>query len=457
MFPLTAYLSETKALIRITIPLLLAGMMEAPLGYVANLFLAHLGTQYLAAGAIVIWLNFTLMVVMFGILTTVSMLVARYYGANDPKAIGRVVRDGFWLAIIFSVPAILLIWFAPYYLVWFGQKAEIIALAKPYLHSLVWGIVPNFTAIILEQMIIGLGQTRISILLALVWVPVNLFLDYALIFGKFGFPNLGISGLGWGTSLSMWLLLFTVITFVYLLKRNHIYIREAWHSTLPSMIPEIIRIGFPTGMMYTFEIAFFLTLTLALGRMSSEVLAANQIAMQYTGLLSTAIFFIAQGLTVRLGHLIGAGKTQSLYLSAFCGINLNLLFAFIAGFFYWFAPKLFIAADLDLNAPQNQVIIQYAVKFFAMAAFFQLLEAVRFSLFGALRALSDTLFGLITSVGMFWLIAFPLGYMFTHQLNFGPVGFWLGMVLSVLFGISMLGGRFYYLVKSNRVLKLVPK
>ncbi len=434
--------NDFKNLISLAIPLILSGLMESSIGFISSVFLAKLGPLELAAGSLASWGFATLMIIMWGLLTAVSVLVSRYFGAKDTKAIGAVLRDAIFLGLILVIPSTLLIWNAAPILTLLGQKAAIVSQAVPYLHALAWGILPDFISLILLQFIIGLGQTRINLIFTLAWVPVNVMLNYVFTFGKFGFPALGMAGLGWGTTASYWILALLLIAFMGSRKIYRPYLKASWEKFKPTHVAELFKVGLPMGLMYALEIGFFFTMALIMGQYGIKEIDANQITMQYLGLFVTVVFATAQAVTVRMGHQIGAKNYQGANRAAYAGLILSFGLTFLAACSEWFLPRQLIAVDLGGMSISDSELIALTIQFLAIAAVFQLTESLRITLFGALRALEDTRFTLFTSFIAFWCIAIPMGFMIDKLFHFDASSYWVGLTLSGMMSVSLLYWRF---------------
>jgi MATE family multidrug resistance protein len=335
---------------------------------------------------------------------------------------------------------------APIFLI-FGQSPTIVSLATSYLHALSFGILPNFIMIVLLQFIIGLGHVRIIMIFTLLSVAFNIFFSFALIFGKLGMPALGIAGAGWGTTISYWISLVIVAAYVLLHKSYKDYLRHIFNWHKPCFLLKLMQVGLPMGVMYCFEVGFFFAVTLLMGSISSQMLAANQIAMQYMGTLMAVIFSVAQAITVRMGHLLGAKEIHSAERACYAGLWISGVFMGIAAVFYWCFPAILIAVDLDSHSAKNLAIIHYAEQLFAVSAVFQIFESLRISLFGALRSLMDTRFTLLISIISFWCIALPVGYLLAVHFHFGGAGFWWGMVIGACCSMFLLFRRFRIKIK----------
>lgn len=433
---------EINLLLKLAIPLVITGLIEASVGFISTLFLAHLGTRELAAGAVVTWIFFTLMVILWGTLCSVSILIAQKKGAKDDKTISYILRDGLLLAVLFVIPATLLFLNIKPLLLLTRQDPSTIVLAQAYMNGLIWAFLPDFVAVVLIQFLIGLGHLRTNLVFSLLWVPLNVFFNYGLMFGKFGFPAMGIAGVGWGTSLAYWLSTTLLILYLFFNKKYRHYFNDFFTPRPLKYLIELLQLGIPMGFMYCIEIAFFLMLTLLMGHLSADMLAANQITLQFLGQMSVVTFAIAQAVTVRMGHTLGAHSFYLAKRTAYLGVAIGFVFMLFVAFCYWFIPHILIGIDLDVHDIKNKNIIYYASIFLIISAVFQLLEAPRIILFGALRALKDTRFTLYTSILSFWGIAFPVGYYLAVPRNWDGAGLWWGLVLGALIGVILLFWRF---------------
>jgi MATE family multidrug resistance protein len=251
-------------LLRLALPLALTGVIGGSVGFFETLFLAHVSHETLAAGALVSWLYGTFFCFLFGGLSAINVLISHKHGAQDKAGVSLVMRDGLFLAMLLTIPAFLLFWnMAPIFLL-FGQNPSVVLLAKSYLHTLSWGLFPNFIAIAIFELLIGLGRTRVIMNFTIFGVSLVVFFSYALIFGKFGFPALGIAGAGWGMSVSYWIIAIVVSVYVLTHKEYKDYFRHIYHRNKPSFLWELLQVGVPIGTMYCIEVGFFFALTLVI-------------------------------------------------------------------------------------------------------------------------------------------------------------------------------------------------
>jgi MATE family multidrug resistance protein len=433
---------QARLLSKLAIPLILTGCLESSVGFFSTLFLAHLGPHELAAGAVVFWIFFTILVIIWGTLSSVSVVVAQKFGEKNVKAIPMILRDALLLALILSVPTVILLRNISPILLWLGQEPDLVHLGKSYMDALSWGMPFDLVGMVLMQFIIGLGDTRTNMIFTLSWVPVNIVCNYVFVFGKLGVPALGIAGIGWGTSLAFFILSIVLTLFLYINKHYRAYVKNIFEAKKPQFLAELIHIGLPMGSMYCIEVAFFLTLTLLMGRFGSASLAANQITLQFLGQVSVVTFSLAQAVTVRIGHTITQTQTRIIEQITSSGVILAMSFMLLVLFSYVAFSHQLIGIDLNTQDPNNASIITFAKQFMIFGALFQIIESVRFIFFGALRALKDTRFTLLVSILSFWGTALPIGYLLAMVLDWKGAGLWAGTLVGQTVAVILLYYRF---------------
>ena len=429
-------------LFRLAMPLSITGLLQSSVFFLETLFFSHLNHHVLAAGALVGWLFGTFTYFLNGTLSSVNILVAHHYGSKNKEEIALITRDGIWLSILLAIPTMIIFWnMTPLFLL-FGQDKSIVLLAKPYLHALTWGILPTFVLFALLELIIGLGYAHTLLLFSLLYVSLNIFFSFSLIFGKFGLPELGLAGAGWAETVSS-IVALTLMIIYFLFNTNYKhYLYYLFKTTQKTYLLELFRIGSPMGIMYSIEVTFFFALTLMMGSFSSLAMASNQIVLQYMETLMQVVFSIAQGATVRMGHLLGAGDKRSAERTGYLGILMALLFMMVVGVGYWCFPTTLISIDLNIHNKENAEMIGLTIQILSICALFQICEAIRIGLFGALRGLKDTQFTLFISFISFWVIALPVGYLLSTYFHLKGAGLWWGMVVGSFLSIPILFYRF---------------
>tara|TARA_R110000868_G_scaffold130880_9_gene340790 strand:+ start:852 stop:2222 length:1371 start_codon:yes stop_codon:yes gene_type:complete len=450
-----SFKGDVYPLVRLVIPLTLTGMVQSAAWFFQTLFLAHVGGESLAAGSLVGWLFATLFVIVAGILCSVNILVSHKHGADDQHAIAVLAREGLWLATFLAILAILLLWnMAPIFLL-FGQSEDVVLLVEPYLHALSFGVLADFITRAVLGVIIGVGRARITLAFSVIAVSLNVICSYAFIFGKFGFPAIGIAGAGWGMTASYIGTLIALIVFTINDVKLRKYFRLIFTLDSPVYLLEMIYLGLPLGLMHCVEVAFFFALTLSMGVLGLETQAANQVVLQYLNLMMAMIFSLSQAITIRVGHLLGVGQIDAVERASYLGVLMAVSFISVIAIIYWNYPFVLISVDFNVLNPTNHRIVSKVVDFLEICAIFQIVETARIALFGSLRGLKDTRFTLVTSIVSFWCIALPAGYLFAMQAKLGGIGYWWGMVIGASVGAVLLLLRFRLRIKCFHKMDLV--
>ncbi len=441
---------EVKELLLLTIPLAIAGLAEASVDFFSTVFSGHIDHYALGATALISTLFSVFMGLLWGIFSIVSVLVAQYHSIDNRQTVIQIIKDGLYIALFISLPSMFIIWHLPTVLLLFGQQPEIVVLAKGYLHGLAWGIIPDCGSIVLLQFLLGIGRTKIVMKFNLFLIMINIGMNYILMFGKLGFPLLGVAGIGWGTSIAMWVLFLTLCCyFIFYLKYTD-KVKEI-PPKQKSYINELIKLGLPIGVMYFIEVGFFMAFALLMGNLSSEILAAHQITVQYFIFVTTAMFSLANVVTVKVSHYVSQQNIIKVQQTNYAAILIAIVFMICIGTFYCLYPQLIISVDLNIMLAANQTIVKFASHFLFIAAIFQIPAAVSIVVFGALRGLKDTKFPMVISALCFWGIALPLSYTLVIYNHWNPVFAWWSLVLAASCEVIILMLHFQKLIKSQLV------
>lgn len=448
--------SEFKRSLRLSLPLIGSQLIYGLSGFMATVMIAHLGRDELAANALV-WSVFGFLIVTFiGVLCAISVLTAQSYGANDKNGIRTASSQGFLLATALAVPMAIAMWFAPYILTWTGQSPEIIQFATPYFHALTLCILPLNLLIAAEQFLSGIEETRLVLLISIAEVPLEIFFFYVLVFGKFGFPNVGMLGIAYGATLGMLTADIVVFAYLYCAKKFKPYLKFNWRINKTYFL-ELLRIGIPMGGMMGIELALFLMITLMMGKLGNDTLAAYQIVYQCFILVLTAIFGLSQGTSVRVGYEVGANNKDLVKLAAYTNTGIGCIYMLIIGIFYMLIPEKIIELVINPNAPNMHKVMLYATAFLIIAPILQLSDCLRLIGAAALRGLKDTKIPMYISTVAFWLIALPSAYVLGFILKLGGMGIWIGLTIGLTLGAIAIQWRFVWLVKRVQLTQLMTK
>ena len=432
---------EVKGLITLALPLALAQIVQAGMTFVDTVMVARLGSVALAGIALGATCYMLATIFLQGVIFAVGPLVSQAFGGDRIEEAGRAARQGLWLALFLSLPALVLLLNAERLLLAIGQDPTATSIAAQYLSTASWGIVPALLLVALRAFFEGTGDTRPILYLMIVGLVANVLLDELLMFGRLGLPALGVAGTGVATTLvhAVMFLLAAV-----LIARRHpqfAVFGRPWRFD-PALLGELWRLGAPIGLTVGFEAGLFAATALLMGLVGQTELAAHQIAVQS----ATMTFMVAVGLavatSVRVGQALGRGDPEGARLAGRVGIGFSAGTMTLTALLFWLAPELVIGIFLDPQAPANVEVVRFATAFLAIAAMFQLFDGIQVSAAGALRGYKDTTMPMVISLVSYWLVGISSGSFLAFGLGWGGRGLWLGLVLGLMTAALLLLARF---------------
>lgn len=439
---------ELKKNLSLSIPLIVSWLVYAFSGFIGTAMVARLGAEALAASVLVGTIWSALTVFFFGIFNAVSVLVSHQFGARNFQQVSFIFSQAFLIGLLICVPVILVMTVVPFTLQFFVTDQRVLKYASDYAFSLVWCTPAVVILIIFENLLNGIGKTKLSLWISLLEVPFEILLIYILVFGKFGLPQLGIAGVGYGFTAAYGLTVIGLITYLSLAKFAKEYqIFKTVGKYHRAYFREIVRVGFPVGFMYLIEVAAFMVVTFMMIRFSTTTLAAHQITMQYLGLFINIPFAMGQAVSIRIGMSIGRHDKLGIYYASYIGMTLNFLIALLLGFIYIVFPHYLLAVDIDLTNPANAALLSQATTFLMLLALFQFADAMRIMETSILRAVKDTKFPMYISILSFWVIDMALAYWLGIVLHYAGVGIWIGLTMGVFLGAIILFARMRYMLK----------
>lgn len=447
--------SEIRENLSISIPLIASQLIYSSSNFVGTAMVAHLGEYPLAASVLVSSIWWTLSVLFFGVLNSVSILVSHQFGARNDKAISEIMGQAFILSLIITVLLVLILFSMPFFLRWTGQPAEVLKLANEYTFSLLWTIPGLVILVLYEQFLAGINRAKIVLRISLLVVPIEIPLIYLLVFGKFGFPECGIAGIGYGFATT-----YTITTFglIYYLVKSKQYHRFGIFDNLTKInmgyLKELIVIGLPMGFMHVVEVSTFAVATLWIAKFGTTMLAAHQIVMQYLGFAITIVFAMSQAVTVRVGHEAGRNDLLGVTYASYIGLMMNTVCVFLIAIFFYLTPNFFLSLDIDPHLAANASLANEAVSLLWIGGVLLVFDNFRIIGFGALRGLKDTHFSMYSAIFGFWLIGLTSAYIFAFVYHFSGQGIWWGLTLGIAVAALVVHYRLYYLLKRVDLTKL---
>ena len=419
---------------------------------VDNIMVGQLGSAELAAVSLGNSFVFVAMSLGIGFSTAITPLVAEADSEKDFEKGKSSFKHGLFLCTVLSLLLFAGLLLAKPLMYAMDQPEEVVILAIPYLDLVGLSLVPLIIFQGFKQFSDGLSLTKYPMYATILANIINVILNYVLIFGKFGFPQMGIVGAAIGTLVSR----FAMLAFLWwLLKgrdKSKAYVTNIKFFVLNStMLKKIINLGFPSAMQMFFEVAIFTSAIWLSGTLGKNPQAANQIALN----LSSMTFMVATGLSVaamiRVGNQKGLQnftELRSIAKSIFLlGIIFAVIFAIVFLALHSVLPKIYVNLDDPINAIDTAEVVTIASTLLIAAAVFQISDSLQVVALGALRGIQDVKIPTVITFISYWLIGFPVSYFYGKEEALGSLGIWLGLLAGLTSAAILLYIRFNYLTK----------
>lgn len=436
---------EFKATFALAWPLIIAQLAQIALFTTDVVMMGWLGPQHLAAGMLATSILHPLMLFGTGILSAISPMIAQALGAKQIKPIRRSVRQGLWGAIMLSLIFIPVLLNIQPLLIALGQKEELGVLARDFMLTASWSFLPALLMVVLRSTFAAHGNNRVILWITLAGFALNILSNYALMFGNWGFPRLELLGSGISTSLTNFVMFGACVGYTFhhrRFRRYHLWVRF-FKPDWPRF-RAIFKLGFPIGCMMIAETGLFSTAVIMMGWLGSNELAGHAVAIQCASIAFMIPLGLSFATTIRVGRTYGARNPQAVAIAGWTSYIICLGFAFCTSAILWLLPETLVSFYLDKSNPANQVPIELAISFLAVAALFQLVDATQVIGAAILRGMSDTAKPLLVAVFGYWVIGMPIAYILAFKLGFGGLGIWYGLaaglaVVAVILLIRFMG------------------
>ncbi|MCB0462728.1 MAG: MATE family efflux transporter [Flavobacteriaceae bacterium] len=446
------YTKEFSYNLKLATPVMLGMLGHTFVSLVDNIMVGQLGTAELAAVSLGNSFIFIAMSLGIGFSTAITPLIAEADSENNFKKGKSSFKHGLFLCTVLSVLLFLLILVSKPLMYLMKQPEEVVVLAIPYLDLVAFSLVPLIIFQGFKQFSDGLSMTKYPMYATILANIINVVLNYILIFGKFGFPQMGIVGAAIGTLVSRFVMLFFLWWLLKGKEKSKSYVTQIKLFSLDKkMIKKVLNLGFPSAMQMFFEVAIFTAAIWLSGTLGKNPQAANQIALN----LSSMTFMVAMGLSVaamiRVGNQKGLRDFYELRRIAISIFMLGLLLAFVFAVlflvFHNMLPKLYLDYDDLTNFMDNSEVVSIASTLLIAAAIFQLSDSAQVILLGALRGLQDVKIPTMITFIAYWLIGFPVSYYLGKEDVYGSFGIWMGLIAGLTSAAILLYFRFNYLTK----------
>lgn len=445
--------NEALATLKLGYPLMIANLLQMSMAFVDTVMAGNLSTTDLAAVAIGSSILTPVFVFGAGILMAVTPIVSQHFGSRSLDKIGKSVRQSLWLAVILSIPTIFLLRSAYPVFELMNIDSEVATLAQGYLDAAAWGIPGFFCYLALKHFNEAVSVTRPAMWFAVVGLFFNIFWNYTLMFGKFGFPALGAIGTGWATMIVMWVMFICMLVFTWTLKSyKRFQIFDTFRLPEFNYLKDLLKLGFPIGVTFTMEVSLFAVVSLLMGYLSTTAVAAHQIAINLASITFMVAFGISSAVTIRVGQNLGKRSLSNARFSGYTGIALSVGLMTCTAFIFFTMPSLLVS--IYTNDPE---LAGLAAQLLFFAAVFQISDGLQVSGAAALRGLKDTRIPMIVNLIAYWIVGLSSGYFLGIKMGYGPQGLWAGLIFGLTTAAILHNLRFWHLSRKKTLEELLAK
>ena len=445
-----SYKLHFKATLSLGLPLIGSHLMQMVPGLTDTIMLGWYGVDELAASVLAHSLFFTILIFGSGFAITVMPMVASAAAIDDKTSVRRSVRMGLWISIIYSIFFIPILLFSENVFLILGQEEHLAKSAQTYLRIAGWSIVPGLLIMVLKSFFSALERPNVVLLSLIIGGLVNIVLNYTLIFGNFGMPELGLTGAAIATLVTT-ILSILILLYFCLFKdeySSYLIFNNIWRIDIEAF-KEVFKLGLPVGITMLAESGLFSATAVMMGWLGTNALAAHGIAIQISGITFMIYLGLANAGTVRVGRAVGREDNSGLKLASISVIILTIGAVLIVAFTFLSVPKPLLMLFLSPSHVDTPSIILIGVPLLAIAAIFQIADGLQVVVLGLLRGLKDTAIPMVITTICYWGVGIPCSYLFGFVFNWGGKGIWFGLVIGLTLASVFLSSRYINIIKKS--------
>ena len=437
-----SFAGHLRAVLILGLPLVGGHLAQFAIGLTDTLMLGWYGVQELAALTLASSAFFTFFLMGAGFAWAVMPMVASFAAQGDTVMARRATRMGLWLSIGFFVLSVPPLWFSRPILTALGQEPLTAQMAQDYLRIALWGMLPALGMMTLKSFLAALERTQVILWMTVLAALANAALNWVLIFGNLGAPEMGLRGAAIASVATQLVMLGAGLAYTRAVLPEYQLFVRFWRPDA-EMLGRVFRLGWPIGLTSLSEVGLFVTSALMMGWIGTVPLAAHGIVIQ----IATATFMVHMGLsnavTVRAGHALGRSDVPHLRRGAVAGYALSGGMSCLTIALFLTQAPLLVGLFLAPDDPDRAAILAIGTGLLAMAALFQLVDGAQVIALGLLRGVQDTRVPMWLAAFAYWGVGLPASYAFGFGLGGQGIGIWAGLVLGLATAAVLLSLRFW--------------
>jgi MATE family multidrug resistance protein len=419
---------ELRAMVTLAVPVVLSELGWMAMGVVDTIMVGRLGPAAIGAVALGNAICYTPSIFGVGLMLGLDTLVAQAYGRNDHDECHRWLAQGVYLACIAAVPIMVGIWLASIAFGHFGIAAEVAGPASGYLRLLNWGTLPLLLYGATRRYLQGVGQVRVITVTYVLANLVNWSGNWVLIYGKLGFPALGVNGSAISTAFARVTMAAALLGFAWRYERGRGHpLFHHWAAPQAERLKRLLQLGAPAAGQILLEVGAWNLATLSAGYLTPVALATHQIVLNYASVTYMVPLGISAAAAVSVGHAVGAGDAARARRAGWMALGLGTSFMLLAALMFLLWPRPLI--ELFSSDPR---VLAVGPALLGIVAAFEIFDGIQTVSTGALRGLGETHAPMWANFVGYWVLGLPLGFFLCFGLGWGIYGLWIGLTLALI-------------------------
>jgi len=438
--------SEASKTIRLALPIIIGELAQMALHLIDTAMVGAISYKQLAAAALVVNTMNIPFVIGIGMTISVSQMVSLAHGRRDAQLVSHYLFNGFCLCALTALLISLTLVFGKDILFHLGQDPEVVNLALPFMQLMGLSIIPMLLFMTLKQFTDGLEFTKTAMMLSLAGMPINILLNWLLIYGNWGFPRLELIGAGWATLITRSIIFIALAITILKHKtfRKYIAVSQNQWKLRTKTLGELLHIGVPSSLQIGMEAGAFAVSGIIIGTIGAVAQAAHQIALSSASFTFMVSMGLAQAGSIRVSNAYGQSNWPKI---AAIGKS-TMVTALIYGIFCAAAFAIF-RYQIPKAFNDNTEVLELAALLLLFAAVFQISDSTQAISAGLLRGIKDVKAPTILIAIAYWVIGLPAGYILAFHFDMGAPGIWLGLIIGLTLASVFLINRFLKMAKRN--------
>ncbi|NQZ32218.1 MAG: MATE family efflux transporter [Oceanospirillaceae bacterium] len=451
----SSYYLELMKTCSLAWPLIIAQLAVIAINTTDVIMMGWLGPQFLAAGTLSSAILHPILLAGIGMLSVVTPLVAQNLSARKYKEVRRTTRQGLWVAALLSLISIPLLLQIKQIIIMLDLDANIAQLAEDYMSMAAWHLLPVFLFFVLRNLVSAHSDTKVILKITLIAILLNALGNYALMFGNFGFPALGLKGAGISTTIVNSCMFLALLAYVLTHRRyKRYFILVRIYKPDWKIFSKILKLGSPVGLMIAAEAGLFSIAAIFMGWLGTLELAGHAVALQIASIAFMIPLGLSNATTIRVGYSYGARDKEAVIVAGWVSIALGIGCMFSTLILFSVFPYQLVHMFLDPEITSNNTAIGYAVSYLFIVSLFQLADGGQVVAAAALRGINDTKLPMYLAIFGYWCVGMPTAYILGFVLEYRGVGVWLGLASGLIFVAFVLIYRYWRLTKNLNFDKL---